>query len=326
MPTVSALIPTWNRRPLVEALLGQLAAQTCPLTHVLVVDNGSTDGTADAGRALGAEVLALETNLGFAPAVNAGLARISSDYILIINNDVEIPPDWLQHLMAALESNPWAWFAAGRLLQPSSDTLDSTFDLLSRSGCAWKAAHGCAASALPDTPRRVRMVPFTAALFRRELFTRLGPLDTRFQSYLEDVDFGIRSALAGFEGLYVPQATGRHQGSATLGVWHPDTVRRLARNQVLLVAKHFPRNWPLAYGWPVLVGQLLWGIVAARHGGLRAYLQGKLEGMRLWPAVRLESTDSERFGEFVVQSEQQIRDLQSRIGSDRYWRVYFALT
>ena len=66
-----------------------------------------------------------------------------------------------------------------------------------------------------------------------------------------------------------------HQGSATLGRWHPDTVRKIARNQLLLVAKHYPPNWILRYGWPVFIAQTLWGFVALRHGALLSYLAGK---------------------------------------------------
>ena len=88
---------------------------------------------------------------------------------------------------------------------------------------------------------------------RRELFEKVGWLDERFESYLEDVDFSLRSARKGCLGVYVPEAVAYHQGSATLGAWHPETARRIARNQLLLVAKHYPRGWLFRYGWPVLV-------------------------------------------------------------------------
>src|SRR5438046_2849976 len=84
--------------------------------------------------------------------------------------------------------------------------------------------------------------------------------------FSHDVDFGIRCATGGFRGVYVPDAVAYHQGSATLGPWHPDTVRKISRNQLLLVAKHYPRRWILRYGWPVFVAQGLWGFVALRHG------------------------------------------------------------
>ncbi|MCX6623517.1 MAG: glycosyltransferase family 2 protein, partial [Acidobacteria bacterium] len=293
---------------------------------VLVVDNGSSDGSPEAAEQLGCRVLRLESNQGFARAVNEGIRSTTSEWVAILNNDVEIPPGWLEELMAALTATPEAAYASGKLYRRGSTTLDSTFDLVARSGCAWRAGHGRDDSPIWNEQRTVSMVSLTAAVCRRELFERIGYLDEDFESYLEDVDFGMRCALRGEKGLYVPSAVGWHEGSATLGVWHQDTVRRISRNQVLLVAKHYPGNWLLRYGWPVLVGQLLWGMVAARHGAAGAYLWGKLDGIRLWRKVRRTTTDCERFGEFVVRSEHQIRALQQKTGFDPYWRVYFALT
>ncbi len=126
------------------------------------------------------------------------------------------------------------------------------------------------------------MASLTACLIRREAFNALGPLDERFESYLEDVDFGLRCAKAGLTGVYEPAAVAYHQGSSTWGRWNPDTVRLLSRNQILLAAKHF-RGQPQ---WPILVGQLLWGLVALRHGCGWAWLEGKLAGLKDGPLHR----------------------------------------
>ena len=109
------------------------------------------------------------------------------------------------------------------------------------------------------------MAPLTAAVFERRVFERLGGLDERFESYLEDVDLGLRCAISGLGGRFVPEARAEHWGSGTLGEWHAATVRRMARNQVFLVAKHYPRGWVRELGWAVLAGQLLWGISAIKH-------------------------------------------------------------
>jgi hypothetical protein len=115
-----------------------------------------------------------------------------------------------------------------------------------------------------------------------------------------------------------------HQGSATLGIWHPDTVRKISRNQLLLVAKHYPRGWILRYGWPILIAQGLWGLTALRHGRFLPYLQGKLDGLRRFKAGRGESCS--RIPAILAESEGEIRELQSQTGFDLYWRLYFALT
>jgi GT2 family glycosyltransferase len=322
---VTAIIPNWNRQDLLAVVLRSLAAQNSPPAEVLVVDNSSEDSSIEVAQRAGARVLRLDSNHGFAAAVNRGVAACRTEWIAVLNNDVEPEPGWMEKLLnAAAESD--AWFAVGKLMKAElPGMLDGTFDAVARSACAWRCGE-----AKPDLPiwnhrRKIRFAPLTAALVRRELFERIGGLDERFESYLEDVDFGLRCALSGFEGVYEPSAVARHQGSATLGAWHPAKVRLMSRNQVLFAAKHYPKKWLGSYAWPAVAGQLLWGLVALRHRGARAWIQGKLEGLRACAAMR-GTKDHPRLGELLRESEQEIRELQKAAGEDWYWRLYFALT
>ena len=160
----------------------------------------------------------------------------------------------------------------------------------------------------------------TAALFRRDLFCEVGTLDESLGSYLEDVEFGLRCALGGRGGVYAPAAVAHHRGSATLGEWHPDTVRSIARNQVLLAAKHF-RGQP---SFPIVAGQLLWGLLAFRHGRGWSYLRGKIDGIRAARQIS-EPLPSARLTPILEASEREILELQRRTGFDGYWRAYFWL-
>ncbi len=325
MSRVTVIIPNWNRRAGLQRLLEALTQEVHSIREILVVDNGSTDGSTEAAERAGARVLPLGRNLGFSRAVNAGLESALTPLVAVVNNDVVPGPRWMDVLVKAMEASE-VWFATGKLLDAvRTDSLDGTFDTICRGGCSWRAGHG-----RPDAPewkaaRPIRLAPFTAAVFRRELFERVGFLDERFESYLEDVDFGLRCAAQGFRGVYVPEAVAYHAGSATLGAWHPETVRRIARNQVLLVAKHFPEKWLRRYLWPVLVAQGLWGLVAVRHGRGLAYFQGKIEGLRQYRRVRASGRPAGLEG-ILEESEQEILALQRRTGFDWYWRAYFALT
>src|SRR5258708_36052945 len=168
---------------------------------------------------------------------------------------------------------------------------------------------------------------YSVAIVRADQCPRVGPLDEMFETYLEDVDFGIRCATNGYSGVYVPGATARHRGSATLGRWHKDTVRRISRNQLLLVARHFPRNWIFRDGWPVLVGQTLWGLLALRHGAGLAFVKGKVEGMRRFRQIRKDvGCSGSALSAILRESENEIHELQRQTGFDLYWRLYFALT
>jgi GT2 family glycosyltransferase len=189
--------------------------------------------------------------------------------------------------------------------------------------------------ARPDGPpfraaRAIWSAPFTAALFRAELFEKIGLLDERFESYLEDVDFGLRCALAGCAGWYVPDAVAWHEGSATLGRWHPETTRRIARNQVFLIAKYYSGRMIARYAWPILVAQGLWGMVALRHGRGWAWLCGKVEGLRRWRELRGPLPDGRGSvhggSEVLCEGEREIRRVQRESGRDLYWTLYLLLT
>jgi GT2 family glycosyltransferase len=324
MHRVTMVIPNWNGAALLASLLDDLKRQTHPIERVIVVDNGSTDDSAAMAERAGAEVIALGTNAGFASAVNRGIRAAGTEWIGVLNNDVSLPENWLALLMDRLASGQ-AWFAAGKLLDAAArDRIDGCFDAISRGACAWRCGHGRPDSPLWNQAREIRFPSFTAAVFRAQLFERAGLLDENFESYLEDVDFGLRSAAAGFQGLYVPQAVAYHRGSATLGRWHRDTVRRISRNQLLLVAKHYPEKWILRYGWPVFIAQTLWGLTALRHGCFVAYLTGKLEGLRRFRQHR--GSGLAGLCAILEQSESEIRELQRLTGFDLYWRLYFALT
>jgi hypothetical protein len=331
MAGVAFVIPTWNRATLLAQALAGLADQTYTIDRVIVVDNGSTDDSADVAARAGVEVISLGRNMGFAAAVNRGVREANGcAWIGILNNDVTLGPAWLSHLMAKLEAGD-AWFATGKLLDAGlRDRIDGTFDAVCRGGCAWRCGQGRLDSALWNQPRNIQLAPFTAAVFRAGVFERVGFLDEKFESYLEDVDFGLRCAQAGLAGVYVPEAVAYHQGSATLGRWHGETVRKIARNQLLLVAKHYPPNWILRYGWPVFIAQTLWGFIALRHGALFSYLAGKGQGLRQFREVRADGradlASTGNLPAILERSEEEIRAIQQLTGFDLYWKLYFALT
>lgn len=320
MATVAAVIPHWNRRELLMALLESLRAQERPFDEIIVADNGSSDDSAAAAERAGARVLRLGSNLGFAAAVNRGIDAAPAQWVAILNNDVTLDPDWLGALLEAA-SREHAWFATGKILRTGAPgIIDAAFDELSRGACACRCGSGKPDGPWWNQPRAIRFAPMTAALFRRDLFREVGPLDESFGSYLEDVEFGLRCALAGRGGVYAPAAVAHHRGSATRGEWHSDTVRQIARNQVLLAAKHL-RGQPR---FPLVAGQLLWGCVAFRHGRGWSYLRGKIGGLRAARRFTAQPV-SARLAPLLQASEREIFEVQRRTGFDAYWRAYFWL-
>ena len=319
--SISAIVPVWNGRELLERLLRTVEAQTVRADELIVVDNGSEDGAPELARQAGARVIAMGRNAGFAAAVNRGIRESRGEWIAVLNSDVELAPDYFEKL-----ARSDGWFATGRILRTGTEEIDGTFDALSRGGTSWRVGSGRKDGALFGASRKIWSAPWTAALFRAELFRKIGVLEESFESYLEDVDFGVRCAFGGFDGRYIPEAVAWHRGSAALGRWHPETVRRIARNQLLLIARHYPPPLVRRWLWPIVAAQVLWGLVALRHGAGIAWTSGKLEGLKRFESVRGKTAAPEVLEQLVYDGEQTIREMQGATGYDTYWKLYFLMT
>jgi GT2 family glycosyltransferase len=322
---VSIVVPVFNGRTHLETLMDSIRRQTAQPLEVIVVDNGSSDGAPEIARRLGARVLVMGRNAGFAAAVNRGIGDAKGEAIALINCDVELDARWLETLwQGACESG--ADFVTGTIVRVNSpEIIDGLYDLVSRGGCAWRAGAGRPLATAPGIQQPIWFCSATAALYRAELFQKIGVFEESFESYLEDVDFGLRCALAGRTGRYIPAAICRHHGSATFGPWNRRMVRLISRNQVFLVARHYPGKLLWRWLWPILVGQTLWGFVAVRHGRTFAWLRGKMEGLRRFREIRRASSRSANLSTTIEASDREIFELQSRTGFDSFWKLYFLL-
>jgi GT2 family glycosyltransferase len=305
---IHVVIPTWRGREHVTTLLESLAGQTCPPASILVVDGGSDDGTEEAAKKAGAGFLNLGENRGFAFAVNRGIERIGTGRIAVLNNDIRLAADWLER-MSKIDAS----FAVGKVLawdKPSR--LDATWDLLSESGIPMRAGHGQPDGVYWNQSRQISLAPWTAIVVSYDYWKKTGGLDESLESYMEDIDIGMRGLALGFRGAYEPAAVAWHRGSATFGAWHPRQVRLSSRNQLTVILRHGRPRW-----WKVIVGQGLWGLAAARHGCLAAWWQGKREALKQRPA----RTPSPMLAEL----ESEIFEIGRATGFDRFWRWYWAL-
>ena len=323
---VSIVIPVHNGCELLRELLLSIVRQTVEPLEVIVVDNGSTDSAPEVAVRMGARLIAMGHNAGFAAAVNRGIQEAKGEGIALVNSDVELGSLWLETLWAGACENGCA-FAAGKILQADSrhsldGVLDGGYDLICRGTGSWRAGEGRRASASP-APEPIRFCPATAVIYRASVFRTVGLFAETFDSYLEDVDLGLRCAAANLAGWYFPSAICWHHGSATFGRWSPRVVRLIARNQVFLIARHYPRALIFRWLWPILVAQSLWGALAVRHGCGFAWLRGKIEGLHRFAAVR--ATPIAELAPIIAESERQIHKLQSQTGFDTYWKVYFNL-
>ncbi len=216
--SVSVIIVNFNSGNLLAKCLEHLARQTLPPERVWVVDNASTDGSADlrcpSDRV---SVLKLGENIGFAAGNNLALARCATPWVALLNPDAFPAPDWLETLMDAAAKHPaYAMFGSRLICADDPGRLDGDGDCYHVSGVVWRDGHG-----RPWAPRQAPWEIFSpcaaAALYRAEALRRAGGFDEDFFCYLEDVDLGFRLRLMGHRCLQVPTAHVSHVGSATTG-------------------------------------------------------------------------------------------------------------
>jgi GT2 family glycosyltransferase len=279
--SVSAVIPNWNGQRWLEACLRALAAGGLAPAEVIVVDNGSDDGSVPYLRSAhpGVRLLELGANTGFAHAANRGFELALHPLVALINTDVLVDPDWLVRMAVALESDPDAASVACKMLDLSDPTIVyDAGDILRRDGVCEQRGRFRRDDGRFDAPGTVFGACAGAALYRRDVVLGLGGFDEHYFAYLEDVDLALRLGLAGWRCRYEP-VVARHAGE---GSSHrlPGGARRLvARNTIVLVAKAFPVSW-----WPLVAyRQLGWARAAGRERRLLPHLRALASAVRLLP-------------------------------------------
>jgi GT2 family glycosyltransferase len=244
MPSVSAVILTYNGRHLLELILPSLAAQTRPPEQTIVVDDASTDGTVEwlAENWPAVEVVAHEQNAGVAVALNAGVAAADGELLALLNNDLELDPFWLEQMVAGIERHPDAGSVACKLRSYHDRArLDGTGDILTRGMIGYRRGGGELDTGQYEREEEVLTATAGAALYRASALARVGPFDESFWAYFEDVDWGLRAQLAGLSCWYIPSALAYHMGGATTGGDRSPVFSILHhRNRIGLIVKDLP--------------------------------------------------------------------------------------
>jgi GT2 family glycosyltransferase len=284
MPRSAAVvIPSWNGRRWLDGCLESVLAQTRRPDEIILVDNGSTDGSVPYARERfrDAHVLELGRNTGFAAAANLGLRTAGTEAVALVNQDVRLQPDWLERTCRALDGAPRAASVATKLLDLADPTLlYDTGDILRRDGVCEQRGRFERDDGRFDEPAEVFGACAGAALYRREAVLELGGFEERFFLYLEDADLALRLRLAGWTCVYEP-AVALHAGEGS-GTPPERPVHAWAeRNTLLLVARAYPWRWLPLVAWR----QAGWAWHAARTRRLGSHLRGALSAFPLLPSM-----------------------------------------
>jgi len=268
--------------------LEALSSQTFKDFEIVVVDNGSVDGSAAYLKTHHplVTVIELEENLGFAVACNIGAQQSQAKWLALLNNDAFPEPNWLAALMNAVERCPEFSFFASRLIKAAEPTLmDGVGDSYHISGMAWRRYFNFPVGGINHRFEEVFSPCGAAAFYDRDAFLEVGGFDEDYTSYHEDVDLGFRLRLQGHRCLYVPDAVVKHIGSASYGVQSDSQVYHGHRNLVWSYFQNMP-GWLFWKYLPAhLIANLIFLLYYTFNGHPRAIWRAKIDAIRGLPVA-----------------------------------------
>ena len=269
MSLLSIVIVSFNTRVDLERCLQSLADAPPSTPHeILVVDNASSDGSADAARRLsGIQVIGLERNVGFAAANNVGIRASRGDLLLLLNSDTVVPAGAIDRLVSRLEANTAAGAAGprlvdadgraelsfGRMISPFNELRQKTITALYNR--RWKVAERWV-ERQAGRERFVDWVSGACLLVRRAVAEKAGLLDERFFIYTEDVDFCQAIRAQGKRVLFTPAAQVVHARGRSRAAAPAVTAAAYRRSQLAFYEKHHPGWVPLLRVYLRLKGDL----------------------------------------------------------------------
>ena len=287
-PAVSILVLNWNGAAYLPRCLDALQAQTFRDFETLVLDNASTDHSVDEVEARwpGFRTVRFEHNLGFAAANNRGARLARGRWLVFLNNDAFLQPDWLERLVEAALAFPAFTFFASRLIYAGDlNRMQAAGDVLNISGFAWSRDNGFPVELAHLEVEEVFSSCAAAAMILRQAFLDVGGFNENFVSHLEDVDLGFRLRLVGQRCLYIPSAVAAHVVSASYGAESERTVYQVQRNVVWMYVANMPGSLFWKYLPAHLVANLVFLLYYTLRGRGPAAWRAKLDALRGLPAA-----------------------------------------
>ncbi len=258
-PAVYVVVLSWNGRNFLQTCLDSLRLQTYSERSIVVVDNGSTDDSQAFIRQHYPEVILIENacNLGFSAGNNVGMRfalQAGADYVVLLNQDTQVYPRWLEELVRVAEEDPQIGAVASRMFLYTHKTLlNSTGIDMNYAGLAWDRGFGRVDGAEWQRPTEVLGVTGGAMFLRAEALRRVGLFDPLYFAYYEDLDLSVRLWEAGYRLVYAPAARLHHKFSVTLGDESPRKNLLMQSNRWRFVLKNFSLRQLLRHGPALLV-------------------------------------------------------------------------
>ena len=254
MNKVTIVIPNWNGKEYLRKCLDSLMSQSIGQVPVIVVDNGSEDGSPELVKEEypWVQLICMDQNYGFCKAVNTGIQAAETKYVILLNNDIVADRDFVKYLLLRAEENPRLFSCQSKMLQMDHpDHIDNAGDEYCALGWAYTRGKDAKAERF-NRAEQIFSACGGAVLYRKKVFNEIGLFDEAHFAYLEDVDVGYRAKICGYENWYEPASIVYHKGSAATGSRHNAfKVAHASRNNIYLIYKNMAR-WQILINLPFL--------------------------------------------------------------------------
>ncbi len=253
-PKVLIIIVNWNGKEYLNDCLRSVFNQSYENFKVILVDNGSTDGSIEFVKKIysDVEIIPLDKNYGFAKGNNIGIEKALKDekvqYIVLLNNDTKVEPQWLEELVKVAKSDEQVGSCQPKMLSLANPKMIDALGIsITKNGGAIQDGYGIEDTGQYNQVKEVFGACAGAALYKREMLSRIGLFDEDFFAYYEDVDLALRARLAGWKCMYVPKAVAYHRHSATVGKTSSFKIYFLERNRYYYIIKNLPTEIVLKF-------------------------------------------------------------------------------
>ena len=308
MDVASVIIVSWNGRKFLPECLESLRQQAYRDFSIILVDNGSNDGSIDFVIRNYPEVktIALPKNVGFSVANNIAIKTVKTEYVALINNDAVAHPLWLQSLVGALESYAEAGFAAPKMLfSDNPEIIDRAGDSYTRAGAGLLRGRGEPASSY-NKQEWIFGACAAAALYRARMLRDIGLFDEDFFLLYEDVDLSFRAQLRSYKCLYVPEAIVHHKASSSIIYDSRTSVYYGHRNLEWVYIKNMPAGLLFKTIFPHVIYDIAAFLYFVTRGRGKDFIRAK--------------RDSLKGLKRALQKRQQIQD-NRKVDDDYIWSL-----
>lgn len=284
MIETTVVIPNLNGMKYLEDCLNSLYACEEQSFPVIVVDNGSTDGSVALIQEHfpQTELICFSENKGFCKAVNAGILAAKTPYVILLNNDTTVAPGFVSYLTNSVKENAGNFSVGAKMVSMKEpEVTDDAGDFYCVLGWAFARGKGKPQSRY-NKPCKIFSACGGAAIYRTDILKKLGLFDEAHFAYLEDMDIGYRARLHGYCNRFDPRAVVYHAGSASSGSRYNEfKVRLSSRNSVYLIGKNMPLlqiviNLPF-----LLAGFFIKYLFFVKKGFGKIYLCGLWKGLKM---------------------------------------------